>query len=177
MRNSVNAGYVVTAHEKQINFNGWLGEGYIITDPITGDAAYKISGGGNGGFILLVGMLMIAILAVIVVSSMVAGPFAFFLGAVGLVLLYKQANDFTKKWSDTVSSNCSDDEKTKILNGDLFLLFGELLGVLIFRNMKAGKTENKKELLDVFQLLIIDIQSFIWGEMAETIDKNRVEKC
>ncbi len=177
IRNSVNAGYVVTAHEKQINFNGWLGEGYIITDPVTGDAAYKISGGGNGGFILLVGMLMIAILAVIVVSSMVAGPFTFFLGAVGLVLLYKQANDFTKKWSDTVSSNCSDDEKTKILNGDLFLLFGELLGVLIFRNMKGGKTENEKELLDVFQLLIIDIQSFIWGEMSETIDKNRVEQC
>ena len=52
IRNSVNAGYVVTAHEKQINFNGWLGEGYIITDPITGDAAYKISGGGNGGVLV-----------------------------------------------------------------------------------------------------------------------------
>ena len=52
IRNSVNAGYVVTAHEQQINFNGWLGEGYVITDPITGDAAYKISGGGNGAVIL-----------------------------------------------------------------------------------------------------------------------------
>jgi hypothetical protein len=51
IRNSVYAGYVLTAHEKQINFNGWLGEGYIITDPVTGGAAYKISGGGNGSSI------------------------------------------------------------------------------------------------------------------------------
>jgi len=56
IRNSVNAGYVVTAHEKQINFNGWLGEGYVITDPVTGDAAYKISGGGNGGLLVALGI-------------------------------------------------------------------------------------------------------------------------
>ncbi len=37
-----------------INFNGWLGEGYVITDPITGDAAYKISGGGNGGLLSMI---------------------------------------------------------------------------------------------------------------------------
>jgi hypothetical protein len=52
IRNSVNVGMIVTAHEQSLNFNGWLGEGYIITDPVTGDAAYKISGGGNGGDIL-----------------------------------------------------------------------------------------------------------------------------
>lgn len=51
IRNSVNTGMVVTAHEQQINFNGWIGEGYIILDPDTGASAYKIAGGGNGGFI------------------------------------------------------------------------------------------------------------------------------
>jgi len=56
IRNSVNAGYEVMAHEQQINFNGWLGEGYIITDPVTGDAAYKISGGGNGGDLFAKGL-------------------------------------------------------------------------------------------------------------------------
>jgi len=29
-----------------------LGEGYIITDPVTGSGAYKITGGGNGSFIV-----------------------------------------------------------------------------------------------------------------------------
>ena len=53
IRNGVNAGHVVTAHEQSINFNGWVGEGYIITDPTTGAGAYKIAGGGNGGFALL----------------------------------------------------------------------------------------------------------------------------
>ena len=51
IRNSVNAGMVVTAHEQSINFNGWIGEGYIILDPTTGAGAYKIAGGGNGGFL------------------------------------------------------------------------------------------------------------------------------
>jgi hypothetical protein len=49
IRNGVNAGNVVTAHEQRINFNGWVGEGYTIIDPTTGAGAYKIAGGGNGG--------------------------------------------------------------------------------------------------------------------------------
>ena len=49
IRNSVNSGMIVTTHEQSINFNGWIGEGYIILDPTTGAGAYKISGGGNGG--------------------------------------------------------------------------------------------------------------------------------
>jgi hypothetical protein len=51
IRNGVNAGNVVTAHEQSINFNGWVGEGYIIVDPTTGAGAYKIAGGGNGAVI------------------------------------------------------------------------------------------------------------------------------
>ncbi|MFT5592092.1 MAG: hypothetical protein ACI8SR_000449 [Oceanicoccus sp.] len=53
IRNSVNAGRVVTIHEQSINFNGWVGEGYIILDPETGAGAYKIAGGGNGAFVAL----------------------------------------------------------------------------------------------------------------------------
>ena len=49
IRNSVNTGKVVTTHEQRLNFNGWIGEGYIILDPETGAGAYKIAGGGNGG--------------------------------------------------------------------------------------------------------------------------------
>jgi uncharacterized membrane protein YjfL (UPF0719 family) len=53
IRNSVNAGKVVTTHEQSINFNGWVGEGYIILDPQTGAGAYKIAGGGNGAVVPL----------------------------------------------------------------------------------------------------------------------------
>jgi len=48
IRNSVNAGKIVTAHENKIRFNDWIGEGYLIIDPETGSGAYKIAGGGNG---------------------------------------------------------------------------------------------------------------------------------
>lgn len=37
---------------------GWSGAGYIITDPVTGDGAYKISGGGNGGFMKFLDFLL-----------------------------------------------------------------------------------------------------------------------
>ncbi|MES2673293.1 MAG: hypothetical protein V4660_03590 [Pseudomonadota bacterium] len=46
--NAVNAGKVVTAHEAKINFNGWIGEEYVIVDPLTGAGGYIIAGGGNG---------------------------------------------------------------------------------------------------------------------------------
>ncbi len=51
IRNAVHAGKVVTTHEEQILFHGWVGEGYIILDPETGGGAYMIAGGENGGFL------------------------------------------------------------------------------------------------------------------------------
>ena len=48
IRNAVLAGNIVTTHQYQINFNGWIGEGYSILDPDTGSGAYKIGGGANG---------------------------------------------------------------------------------------------------------------------------------
>jgi hypothetical protein len=46
--NAVNAGKEVTVSKTDINFHGWIGAGYIITDPTTGAGAYMISGGENG---------------------------------------------------------------------------------------------------------------------------------
>jgi hypothetical protein len=37
-------------HTDRISVPGWTGEGYILFDPVTGDGAYKITGGSNGGF-------------------------------------------------------------------------------------------------------------------------------
>ena len=48
IRNAAYAGKEITTHQYQIDFNGWIGEGYIIIDPETGAGAYKIAGGGSG---------------------------------------------------------------------------------------------------------------------------------
>ncbi|NOR71424.1 MAG: hypothetical protein GQ532_17325 [Methylomarinum sp.] len=50
IRNALNAGKEVITHTDAVQVPGWSGAGYIITDPVTGDGAYKIAGGGNGGF-------------------------------------------------------------------------------------------------------------------------------
>lgn len=49
IRNAVNAGRVVTTHERNISVKGWKGSGYIIIDPNTGTGAYLIDGGGEWG--------------------------------------------------------------------------------------------------------------------------------
>lgn len=51
--NAVNAGKVVTVSKSSINFNGWIGCGYIITNPETGGGGYMISTGVSGGSIQL----------------------------------------------------------------------------------------------------------------------------
>lgn len=51
--NAVNAGKVVTVSKTNINFNGWNGCSYVITDPETGAGAYMITSGIAGGNIQL----------------------------------------------------------------------------------------------------------------------------
>jgi hypothetical protein len=51
-------GKEVTVHQSKINFAGFTGSGYIITDPETGAGAYKVSGGANGSFMTLVSGLL-----------------------------------------------------------------------------------------------------------------------
>ena len=51
IQNAVSAGKEVTVHEAKVNISGWQGAGYIIADPETGAAAYKIQNGANGGYL------------------------------------------------------------------------------------------------------------------------------
>jgi len=53
IRNAVNAGKVVTVSKTNINYNGWKGVGYIIINPTTGDGAYMINGGMDGGVVVV----------------------------------------------------------------------------------------------------------------------------
>ncbi|HEW97299.1 MAG: hypothetical protein DRR16_13385 [Candidatus Parabeggiatoa sp. nov. 3] len=51
IRASVAVGKKATVSQNNITVGGWTGVGYIIADPDTGAGAYRISGGGNGGFL------------------------------------------------------------------------------------------------------------------------------
>jgi transglutaminase-like putative cysteine protease len=84
---ALTAGKVVTFHESKLVSGGFSGVGYIILDPDTGAGAYKISGGVNGGDLIL------TILALIVIVSLMAIEFvAIFVGfALGAWLAFGAA--------------------------------------------------------------------------------------
>jgi transglutaminase-like putative cysteine protease len=106
IRNALNAGREVLTHTDAVSVPGWTGAGYILFDPKTGDGAFKIGGGQNGGAyklgvaigisfgVLAAGLLwslaypplasIFAALLVVLVSQLIA---AFI--AVDLVLGYK----------------------------------------------------------------------------------------
>jgi len=65
IRNSLNAGMEVITHTDAVSVPGWSGAGYIITNQATGDAAYKISGGGNGAILGLAAGFGVFLLAII----------------------------------------------------------------------------------------------------------------
>jgi len=107
--NAVNAGKVVTVSKANINFNGWTGVGYIIIDPTTGNGAYMISGGKNGGWVILLTIITILVLhgvalilaTAILGASILIGILGAFLSglAIGLIsyaLLPQKAIDLMK---------------------------------------------------------------------------------
>jgi hypothetical protein len=59
IRNALNGGKEVITHTDVVSVPGWSGAGYIITDTVVGDGAYKISGGGNGGILVLAGFILL----------------------------------------------------------------------------------------------------------------------
>src|SRR5690606_694950 len=59
-------GKEVSIHQNPINYYGWSGHGYIIIDPETGAGAYKVSGGANGGVLVDLRSILVALLAFIV---------------------------------------------------------------------------------------------------------------
>ncbi len=69
IQNAVNAGMVATVSKTDITYNGWTGVGYIITDPNTGAGAYMISGGINGGWLLVV-WVVIVVITIIAIAAL-----------------------------------------------------------------------------------------------------------
>ncbi|MCU7849525.1 MAG: hypothetical protein KZQ89_16350 [Candidatus Thiodiazotropha sp. (ex Lucinoma kastoroae)] len=89
IRASLNAGKEVITHASSVSVPGWSGAGYIILDPETGAGAYKISGGSNGGLVVLlsfIGTLLIAAGAVLTATGIMA-PIGIAMITAGLLCL------------------------------------------------------------------------------------------
>ena len=97
IQQALDAGYEVTAHEAPIASSGWVGAGFILTDPATGAGAYLLEGGANGGWYSLVsnaaGALMLvtmlagklALAGLIPAFGIAVGYFVLVLGLLALV--------------------------------------------------------------------------------------------
>ena len=101
-------GKEVIAHTDRISVTGWTGEGYILFDPVTGDGAYKITGGANGGFafVLYVIALFLLILTPFLLVS-IAPFFALFIAFISALSL----DSMIKAFQNVVNSKVSDDLK------------------------------------------------------------------
>ncbi len=81
IQNALAAGKEVTVHQAPITQSGWTGSGYIVTDPATGSGAYKISGGANGGALIVGGdTTMIAIQSLANIIAELASGLLKFIG-------------------------------------------------------------------------------------------------
>jgi hypothetical protein len=112
IRASLQRGREVITHTDAVTVPGWRGAGYIILDPVTGEGAYKIGGGQNGGYFAAgvlfgttLGTVLFYINAAITVD---AYPYA----AAGLAVLLEQilitylAYEFYGKWGGAQAQKC-----------------------------------------------------------------------
>ncbi len=119
----------VIAHTDRISVHGWTGEGYILFDPVTGDGAYKIAGGANGGFIFWGTILF---LAIFIALSLITGNFwaAFFAG-----IAYKT---FLDRVEQIANSNLPPEKMFQELNGAAVLAVLSTLGGFAITKLDLG---------------------------------------
>ncbi|MGX2040623.1 hypothetical protein ACWJKU_10895 [Methylocaldum sp. MU1018] len=89
IRDALNAGKEVITHTDPVSVPGWSGAGYILFDPETGDGAFKIGGGQNGGYYVIQGINLAAIGAIALIGSSITGgivlaPFTIMLSAIAI---------------------------------------------------------------------------------------------
>jgi transglutaminase-like putative cysteine protease len=85
IRAAIAAGKVVITHTQAVGIPGWSGAGYILMDPDTGEAAWKIGGGANGSRVLDFfaeqgGNISLALMVIGFIAFFMSGPFAIILG-------------------------------------------------------------------------------------------------
>jgi hypothetical protein len=84
IRGALGTGKEVITHTDAVSISGWSGAGYIIFDPVNGDGAYKIGGGQNGSYYVLIGLAfgLISALAIFFAGALIVT----IVGIVGILL-------------------------------------------------------------------------------------------
>ena len=159
--NAVNAGKEVITHTDLVSVPGYTGAGYIIFDPVSGDGAYKISGGGNGGFIALTIAFLLIIFTPILFASTVAGVAG--LAALSLINLFSLTSALDKMLSN---NNLSDDQKDKLI------IFHSGLSIVgsILAGKQAGFDANTP-LMRATLVPIVDAVNALTGVVFVSIDR------
>jgi len=140
IQNAVNAGKSATVSKTNINFNGWIGCGYIIIDPTTGDGAYMISGGKSGSFQVL--MRLLAALAIVLsiytfiamaVALTAGAPIVALISAIitGLLIGFAGSQLLSKDFKEFLAQTITDPEVIGLIVGILIAVAAPPLLIII----------------------------------------------
>ena len=119
IRDALNAGMHVITHTDPVKVPGYKGSGYIILNPLTGEGAYRINGGKNGGF--LFGIYMANLLSLLIVF-LFSSPASFF---ITIIMLSGPQIYLLKPIFDTMNKVLTTDPKVRecFLTGFLYAIF------------------------------------------------------
>jgi hypothetical protein len=180
IRDALAVGKEVITHTNAVSVPGWSGAGYIVLDPDTGSGAYKISGGANGGFFVILGFIGLAAAMFFTTVVMIAQPFsllAFALWAASQGLLFLQAIAFGEFVMDVGASGCSDEEKSDAVSAAAFMFVLEGLGAKFFSTKILESGGIKKEFYEVLEIVLGAGGLAVLGELATTLNQYRVDSC
>ncbi len=123
IRNALAIGKEVTTHTDPLSVPGYTGAGYIIIDPDTGIGAYKIGGGMNGAFIIILTFTFLILMAI---SVFAFAPFwlASIIALAGGVL---SVSEFSKYIEDITTTKPIDEWNSSLAKESLFYGFIALI--------------------------------------------------
>ncbi len=132
---ALQVGKEVITHTDAISVPGWSGAGYVIFDPVTGEGAYKIGGGQNGGWLIIAAFVIIAAL---IVFSLFTGNF------IAAAFLVWQFWKFTQNVKHIAATADTEEDAVNELNRLLFLTTVSVALTLVGpfgKLLKEGKLE------------------------------------
>ena len=116
---AVQSGKVVTIHEKPVSMSGWTGAGYSVIDPDTGAGGYLIEGKGNGGVLVMIAAILLAVIIGMLLVTLGSGILPLVMFGISSIITWKTFLDGTKKTLD--NPNLSEDEKLSAIKLKAFI--------------------------------------------------------
>jgi len=129
IQNALAVGKEVITHTNPISVPGWTGAGYIIFDPDTGEGAYRITGGGNGGWMF---WGVIFFLSALITLSLVTGNL--YAAALGLIAY----NNFLEKVKWIGRQNFTPEQALTELNRAAAVAVTTALAGRVLSKLKLG---------------------------------------